>query len=379
MIDGPVRSELLAGFPIDTAFVGAQMRGFVDASLKDWTQVRSIDFWHMPRADTALALDERDNGFLWSRRFVGTVPSFPADEGFICFNEGALAAQWADRVVILHGLADTMPNEPASFEIDAESPAELVRAESFLRRAHQMHCLQPNVHRNMALFEEGADLDGKGLPAGVAFIYADPGALAFEFAAFTYHAAMRANAPIRPYERFDVGVSGLFIPETGLVENRMWHCSSPYQRIIMPNPGTSSPILPGTARLGLAAGKAHRRRTGAVVGLDVDETDHALLDLAPGTLQGRADVLGLLDVFAARRQMTCALGLAALAPTANGSPTPIVPKGPELSRWPGTKVGIDWRPKFKISCPSTERIASRCIKFLISSHSLSGWMSPSVG
>jgi hypothetical protein len=37
------------------------------------------------------------------------------------------------------------------------------------------------------------------------------------------------------------------------------------------------------------------------------------------------------------RQMTCAEGLAALAPTANGSPTPIVPKGPELSRWPAFK------------------------------------------
>jgi hypothetical protein len=35
--------------------------------------------------------------------------------------------------------------------------------------------------------------------------------------------------------------------------------------------------------------------------------------------------------------------------------------------------------EIEISCLSTERIASRCMKFLISSHSLSGWMSPSVG
>ena len=33
-------------------------------------------------------------------------------------------------------------------------------------------------------------------------------------------------------------------------------------------------------------------------------------------------------------------GLAALAPTAKGNPTPIVPKGPESSRSPETKVGI---------------------------------------
>ena len=66
--------------------------------------------------------------------------------------------------------------------------------------------------------------------------------------------------------------------------------------------------------------------------------------------------------------MTCAEGFAALALTANGNPTPIVPNGPEWSRWPG-KVEIDRRPKFRISWPSTVRIASRCMRFLISSHS----------
>jgi hypothetical protein len=50
-------------------------------------------------------------------------------------------------------------------------------------------------------------------------------------------------------------------------------------------------------RSGLSAGKAHGRGAGAVVGLDVDEADHAFLDLAPGALQGRADVLGLFDKF----------------------------------------------------------------------------------
>src|SRR5438874_500385 len=43
------------------------------------------------------------------------------------------------------------------------------------------------------------------------------------------------------------------------------------------------------------------------------------------------------------RQMTCVLGLAALAPTANGRSTLIVPNGPELSRCLGVRVGIDRR------------------------------------
>jgi hypothetical protein len=33
------------------------------------------------------------------------------------------------------------------------------------------------------------------------------------------------------------------------------------------------------------------------MGLDVEKSDHALLDLLPGALQGRADVLGFFDIF----------------------------------------------------------------------------------
>src|SRR5262249_19190915 len=43
---------------------------------------------------------------------------------------------------------------------------------------------------------------------------------------------------------------------------------------------------------GFAAGKAHRRGAGPVGGLDVDEADRALLDLAPGALKrGTADAI----------------------------------------------------------------------------------------
>ena len=53
---------------------------------------------------------------------------------------------------------------------------------------------------------------------------------------------------------------------------------------------------------GFAARKTHRRGAGAVVGLDVDEADHALLNLAPGALQDRADLLGLFDIFGVAAQ-----------------------------------------------------------------------------
>lgn len=40
-----------------------------------------------------------------------------------------------------------------------------------------------------------------------------------------------------------------------------------------------------------------------------------------------------------KEAVTCAQGLAALTPTAEGSPTPIVPDGPEFTPWPGTGSG----------------------------------------
>src|SRR5262252_2273449 len=48
---------------------------------------------------------------------------------------------------------------------------------------------------------------------------------------------------------------------------------------------------------GFTARKAHGGGASAVVGLDVDKADHALLDLVPSALQGRADALGLFYIF----------------------------------------------------------------------------------
>src|SRR5271170_6008062 len=49
---------------------------------------------------------------------------------------------------------------------------------------------------------------------------------------------------------------------------------------------------------GHAAGELDRGGAGAVVGLDVDQCHHALVDSFLRALQGRADVFWLLDIFA---------------------------------------------------------------------------------
>src|SRR5436189_4815145 len=44
--------------------------------------------------------------------------------------------------------------------------------------------------------------------------------------------------------------------------------------------------------------EAHGGGAGAVVGLDIDQRHHALVHLLLRAFQGRADVLGVLDIFA---------------------------------------------------------------------------------
>lgn len=123
-----------------------------------------------------------------------------------------------------------MPDKPSGFEIDTEDTAELVRAEPLLRRAHQVHCLQPNVHRHVTFLEDGPDLDGKRLAAGIALIDADAGALALQRSRLIEDAAMRTDAAIRPDDVLDVGVGRMLVAEAGIVENGLRHRLSPSQR-----------------------------------------------------------------------------------------------------------------------------------------------------
>src|SRR6202030_2634054 len=155
--------------------VSTQMRGNVDFGFQNRPQVCCIHFRDVPRADPTLALNERDYGLLGRRSFVSSVPSPASNKGFVRLDEHAVAAKRAARSVITHRLTNAMPDEPAGFEIDAKDAGELICAEALLAAAQQMHCLQPGVHRNVAFLENGADFDGERLPAGIAFVDADPG------------------------------------------------------------------------------------------------------------------------------------------------------------------------------------------------------------
>ena len=65
----------------------------------------------------------------------------------------------------------------------------------------------------MAGLEHGAYLDGEGLPALIALVGADPGALAAHLADALDAAAMRADRALRPNAGLNPRIGGFFVVE----------------------------------------------------------------------------------------------------------------------------------------------------------------------
>src|SRR6266446_526150 len=217
MVDGPVTGEPLTGFPVDPALVSAQVRRNIDFGFKNGPQVCCIHFRDVSRAHPTFALNERDHGFLGRGGFVRAVPRPATNKGFVRLDEHAVPAERAARTVVAHSFPNAMTDKPSGFEINTEDPSELICAEALLRRAHQVHCLKPNMQRHMARLEDGSDFDGERLTARIAFVNADAGAFAFQRPGTIDYATFRADTSIRPKLRFDVGISGGFATETGFI------------------------------------------------------------------------------------------------------------------------------------------------------------------
>lgn len=203
------------------------MAGCIGVLHDHTTNFASGDVLHLHGAGFPAALDERDDLSL----VAITALSLPAVlgmqnpgwralnvalEGLVNLKGLAFAAERAGTAFV-HRLADTMTDEPAGLDIDAENAMKLVRADPLLAGADEMNRLEPDMQWNVARFEDGPDLDGERFPAGIALVYADPGALALERPRAINYAAVWAYPSIRPDLRLDVGVCGALIAETGFV------------------------------------------------------------------------------------------------------------------------------------------------------------------
>ena len=63
-----------------------------------------------------------------------------------------------------------MTHKPSSFQSDAKSTVQLIRANPFLAGRDQIDSLQPQTHRNMTGLKYGANFYSKRLAAFVALI-----------------------------------------------------------------------------------------------------------------------------------------------------------------------------------------------------------------
>jgi hypothetical protein len=238
VVDGfMASSKPLTDAAVGRPLVGHQSAGAICVLHDDPAQGIDFQIIGSDGARLATALDEGNDlhtvrgSSVQAPTKAGMVNPFlravdPAVEGLINFDSLSKAAERTSGTVIFHGLADAMADEPPGFEIDAEDAAELICAEALLATAKQMHRLEPDMHRHMALFEDGADLDGEGLAAGVALVDADPSALALQLPALADRTAMWAKPPVPPNDAFDVGVGGFLVAEAGMVENGMRHLLS---------------------------------------------------------------------------------------------------------------------------------------------------------
>jgi len=110
---------------------------------------------------------------------------------------------------------------PRSFHAHAKGALKLAGADAFLRRAHEIHRLKPDAKRRVAVLENGAHLDGKGLAALVALAKPNAGGLAIQLADLgrVRVAAVRAYRAVRPQKRLNVAIGGGFVVEVRGIEN----------------------------------------------------------------------------------------------------------------------------------------------------------------
>jgi hypothetical protein len=83
----------------------------------------------------------------------------------------------------------------------------------FFGGRQQRNGLKPDVQFNVAGLEYGADLNAELFTAGVAFVNANTGALAFHFRTTIHNPAMRTRAAFGPSARLKIFVGGGFIME----------------------------------------------------------------------------------------------------------------------------------------------------------------------
>lgn len=111
-----------------------------------------------------------------------------------------------------------MRHEPCGLESYSQGSVELIRADSPLRRAHQVDCREPDVKGDVAVLEDGPDPDSEPLSAYVALVEALAVTLAVELADAFDRAAMWADRTVGQRQDSTYAASSLWDLGSEIIE-----------------------------------------------------------------------------------------------------------------------------------------------------------------
>lgn len=214
-----VPGKALAEGGILHRFVGHDVGGGRDVRFDDREQIGASGATDMEATDNRASratLNQGQNGVFVAIPATDFHVGFVADEGFVDFDDAALATHRAIKAKGFHRFTDAMGHEPTAGHAAAESPLKLAGADPFLAGSHQVDGLQPKAHRDMAALENSPHADSEGLAARVAFIEAGAGGLTLQLPDAAGAAAMLADRAIGPKIRFNVSEGGFFVMKMAL-------------------------------------------------------------------------------------------------------------------------------------------------------------------
>src|SRR5208282_1052168 len=218
VINGVVFGKLVAKLGVARGFIGHHMRLLRKVLANDWQDFRLCHFVHMERTSRSATLHKRQNRVLVFHALLNLDALLATNEGLINLDNRAAPAH-RRKLARAQRFANAMAHEPRAFQRDPQGAVKLVGAHALFARANHVDGVQPITHLDMAFLENGPDLDGEGLAAGIALVQADPIALGFERAALIDNPAMRTHAAIGPKPRLNIGIGGSLIVEVWSREN----------------------------------------------------------------------------------------------------------------------------------------------------------------
>jgi hypothetical protein len=198
MADGPMLRKMFIQIFILTGIIGHNPGFMGDILFQDRNNGSGIETvnYNAPGFPGFPVYQGKNLALMGISPALGHISLIP-EKGFVNFHGSTIGAK-RSQVAFSHGFTDTVSHEPSGFKGYSEGSMKLVGAKAFLGSRQQIYGLEPEVHRNVAIFKDGSNLYGKLFAAGIALMEADPGSLAVHFADAFPTSAMRADRAVRP-------------------------------------------------------------------------------------------------------------------------------------------------------------------------------------